>query len=116
FACGDGFTQPTGGPAYNAALGTNQKAVGPCQLQVLPTKFRAPYYFDNTLSVQHAFTNNLTWDVAYVRTHGSNLTGNVDENYPTPGANTALPAGGCGGVIGPTSPYEQCRRVYESQF
>ncbi len=106
FACGDGYTVPTG----------FVKAPGTCQLQVLPTKFRAPYYFDNTLSVQHAFTNNLTWDVAYVRTHGTNITGNVDENYPTPGGNTALPATGCGGVIGPTSPYEQCRRVYENQF
>jgi hypothetical protein len=106
FACGDGFTVPTG----------FVKAPGPCQLQVLPTNFRLPYYFDTTLSVQHAFTNNLTWDVAYVRTHGSNLTGNVDENYPTPGLNTPLPAAGCGGLVGPTSPYEQCRRVYENQF
>ncbi len=114
FTCGDGFTKPTGGIALGGT-----KIPAPCQLQVLPTKFRAPYYFDNTLSVQHAFTNNLTWDVAYVRTHGSNLTGNVDENYPTPGANTtAIPAGGCAGNIGPTStsPVEQCRRVYEGTF
>ncbi len=45
-----------------------------------------PYVSNWTLNVQHAFTNNLSLEVAYVGDHGSNLMGIHDINQPTVGA------------------------------
>ena len=41
-----------------------------------------PYVWNWTLSVQHAFTPNLSLEVAYVGNHGGNLTGIRDINQP----------------------------------
>jgi hypothetical protein len=97
-ACGDGVTTPTSGGFTGP--------VAPCQLQVINPNFRVGYYITQTLSLQHAFTNNLTIDIAYVGDHGSNLDGLIDSNPPTPGPkNTAA------------NPYiEQARRPYDAQF
>jgi hypothetical protein len=55
--------------------------------------FRNPYVTNWTLGIQHAFTADLSLDVAYVGNHGSRLPGMRDLNQPppTPGANGALP-------------------------
>src|SRR5580658_5829658 len=45
-----------------------------------------PYVWNWTLSVQHAFTPNLTLEMAYVGNHGSNLTGIRDINQPPVGS------------------------------
>src|SRR5580658_10974195 len=45
-----------------------------------------PYVWNWTLSMQHAFTPNLTLEIAYVGNHGGNLTGIRDINQPTVGA------------------------------
>ncbi len=108
FSCGDGFTKPTGGAAAGA------KNVSPCQLQVVSPNFRVGYYITRSLSIQHAFTNNLTMDIAYVGTHGSNLDGLIDENPPSLGqSTTAFPAGGCTAA---TQNVEQCRRPFEGKL
>ena len=100
-ACGDGLTLPTGGP-----LAGQKTAPAPCLLQVINPNYHAPYYITQTLSVQHAFTNNWTIDIAYVGDRGEDLDGLIDSNPPLPGPkNTAA------------NPFiEQARRPYQAQF
>ncbi len=57
----------------------------PCNLLGIDRNFRTPYISTWTVGVQHAFTNNLALDVAYVGNHGSNLIGIRDINQPALG-------------------------------
>jgi hypothetical protein len=107
FACGDGYTTPTSGISLGA------KTVSPCAPQVINPNFKVGYYTFWAMSVQHAFTNNLTLDVAYVGDRGTDLDGLINENPPSLGnKTTSIPAGGCAGV----TLNEQCRRPYEGIF
>ncbi len=54
----------------------------PCNILGIDRNFRTPYITTWTLGVQHAFTNNLSLDVAYVGNHGSGLIGIRDLNQP----------------------------------
>ena len=78
-----------------------------CALQAMDPNFRLGYLTTWTLGVQHAFTNNLSLDVAYVGTHGNELPGVVDINQPTPGAKNGT---------GAAAFNEQSRRPYNAQF
>jgi hypothetical protein len=55
---------------------------GPCNVSGMDRNFRNPYVTNWTLGVQHAFTTNLSLDVAYVGDHGSRLPGIRDLNQP----------------------------------
>jgi outer membrane receptor protein involved in Fe transport len=55
---------------------------GPCNVSGMDRNFRNPYVINWTLGVQHAFTSNLSLDVAYVGNHGSRLPGMRDINQP----------------------------------
>ncbi len=55
---------------------------GPCNVSAMDRNFRNPYITNWTLGVQHAFTPNLSLDVAYVGNHGSRLPGIRDLNQP----------------------------------
>jgi carboxypeptidase family protein/TonB-dependent receptor-like protein len=72
--CGDGSNDASGNPT------------SPCALAVMDHNFRSPYVTTWTLGVQHAITNNLSMDVAYVGNHGSRLSGIRDINQPPVGA------------------------------
>src|SRR5579863_844527 len=72
--CGDGNVNP------------NDPA--PCNVSGVDRNFRNPYVTNWTLGIEHAFTSNLSLDVAYVGNHGSRLPGIVDINQPTPGTTT----------------------------
>jgi len=74
--CGDGF-----GPDPS-----------PCSLAVMDPNFRTPYVTTWTLGVQHALTNNLSMDIAYVGNHGTKLNGIRDINQPPVGAAYCLNA------------------------
>ena len=84
--CGDG-------------IGTNP---APCALLAKNPHSPRSYMTTWTAGVQHAFTNNLSLNVAYVGTHANGLPEYVNINQPTPGPND------------PTS--EQERRPYFSKF
>jgi hypothetical protein len=58
----------------------------PCALTAIDPKFRRPYAGSWTLSLQHAFTNDLSLQVAYVGTHGTGLVSLNDINAPLPGS------------------------------
>jgi len=62
----------------------NNFTTSPCSLAVIDHNFRTPYVSNWTLGVQHALTNNLSMDVAYVGSHGSRLNGIRDINQPDP--------------------------------
>ncbi len=53
---------------------------GPCNVSAVDRNFRNPYVTNWTLGIQHAFTTNLSLDVAYVGNHGSRLPGIADIN------------------------------------
>jgi hypothetical protein len=59
---------------------------GPCNVSGMDRNFRSPYVTNWTLGIQHAFTANLSLDVAYVGNHGSRLPGMRDINQPAVGA------------------------------
>jgi len=66
---------------------------GPCAIMGVDRNLKSPYVWNWTLSLQHAFTPNLTLELAYVGNHGSRLTGIRDINQETPGtdAQTSRP-------------------------
>lgn len=72
--CGDGSNDAQGNPT------------SPCALAVMDHNFRSPYVTTWTLGIQHAITNNLSVDLAYVGNHGSRLNGIRDINQPPAGA------------------------------
>jgi hypothetical protein len=70
FACGNG-------------IGTNP---APCKLSPIAPDFKPDAVTTWNLSVQHAFGNNLSLNVAYVGDHVNDLRGTLDVNQPTLGA------------------------------
>jgi len=95
--CGDGVTLPSGATDPS-----------PCDLMAVDPNLRYPYLTNWNLSVQHAFTNNLSLEVGYVGNHGSRLTGVLDVNQPALGAgsclNSPLTAAQLADACNPTSP------------
>jgi hypothetical protein len=79
-------------------------AVNPSPCSLLAKNPNAPRSFMTTWTggIQHAFTNNLTLNAAYVGNHASGLPEYVNINQPTPGIND------------PNA--EQMRRPYYSKF
>jgi Carboxypeptidase regulatory-like domain/TonB dependent receptor len=69
------FPVSTGSVNCDPAAGGN-----PCAILSVDRNLVTPYVYNWTLSVQHAFTNNLSLEVAYVGDHGSKLTGIRDIN------------------------------------
>src|SRR5260370_1516787 len=57
-----------------------------------------PYVWNGTLSLKHAFTPNLTLELAYVGNHGGNLTGIRDINQPPVGSGWDTNSSGTGAL------------------
>jgi hypothetical protein len=134
-ACGDGVNIPSG---YLAAP-------PPCEIYGVDPNIRTPYVSSWNLDIQHAITNNLSVDIAYVGNHGSKLLGKLNINQPPPfsdataageqgsepftapcagpsGVNIA-PANGSGGIFNPTNsclPYLSyitlIKNIYDSNY
>lgn len=58
----------------------------PCPIMTVNRNLTTPYVWNWTLNVQHAFTPNLSLELAYVGNHGANLTGIRDVNQPAVGS------------------------------
>jgi Carboxypeptidase regulatory-like domain/TonB dependent receptor/TonB-dependent Receptor Plug Domain len=58
-----------------------------CSILGVNPKITTPYVTTWTLNVQHAFTNTISLELAYVGDHGSNLMGVRDINQPAVGSN-----------------------------
>ena len=57
----------------------------PCAITGVDPTLRRPYASSWNLSLQHAFSNDLSLQVAYVGTHGTGLVGLNNINSPLPG-------------------------------
>jgi len=83
FTCGNGLgavnpLQPTGA--------ANPANPSPCEAFGANPNLKNPYVGTWTVSLQHAFTNNVTFEAAYVGNHAGNLTGVLDLNEPPLGS------------------------------
>ncbi len=58
----------------------------PCPITAVDPNLRRPYAGAWNLSIQHALTNDLSLQVAYVGSHGTRLIGLNDINAPLPGS------------------------------
>src|SRR3989442_467504 len=78
----------------------------PCTIMGVDRNLRTPYVSKWNLDLQHAITNNLSVDIAYVGNHGTKLVGLTDINQPqlvggfSPGwGNPSIPASPAGSVL-----------------
>jgi hypothetical protein len=74
----------SGAPLYGSA--TVNCFASPCPIMSVARNITTPYVWSWNLNLQHAFSPNLTLEVAYVGNHGSNLTGVRDINQPAVGS------------------------------
>jgi hypothetical protein len=70
-------------PVNNATINC---PVSACPIMSVDRNLTTPYVWNWTLSLQHAFTPNLTLEMAYVGNHGGKLTGIRDINQPPVGS------------------------------
>jgi hypothetical protein len=81
------------GPVYSTTTDCNTNS--PCPIMTVNRGLTTPYVWNWTLNLQHAFTQNVSIEAAYVGNHGANLTGIRDINQPPvgsgwPAANIAI--------------------------
>ncbi len=102
----------------------------PCNINSIDPNFKTPTVTNWTVGIQHAFTNNLSLEVAFVRNHGGDLLGVINQNAPPVGAgfcaNSPLTpaqiAAGCkpgSPVTDPTAAstaFEQAARPFNTKF
>jgi hypothetical protein len=81
-------------PVFNTTI--DCAPPNPCPVMSVDRNLTTPYVWNWTLSVQHAFTPNLTLEMAYVGNHGSNLTGIRDINQPPVGSGWTTGSTGAG--------------------
>jgi hypothetical protein len=79
-------------PVFNTTIDCTPP--NPCPIMSVDRNLTTPYVWNWTLSLQHAFTPNLTLEMAYVGNHGENLTGIRDINQPPPGSGWGTGPGG----------------------
>ena len=81
---GTAFPNPSGAsPSCGSGRGTDP---APCSIMGVDPNLRSPFVANWNLSIQHAFSTNLSLEVAYVGNHGSDLLGFKDINQPPLGA------------------------------
>lgn len=98
------------GPLYGSP--TIDCSGNPCPIMTVDRNLKTPKVWNWTLSLQHAFTPNLTLEVAYVGNHGSDLVGIRDINQPPVGAGwdvgTALVPGSLTLCLQSAPAYDNC--------
>ena len=108
-------------PLNTSPAGANK----PCAITGVSPNLRRPYAPAWNLSVQHALSNNLSLQVAYVGTHGTGLIGLNDINAPAPGSgwltgplcNTPYtPAALIGAAAAASATCENLNRPYFGKF
>jgi hypothetical protein len=75
---------PANGPLYGGS--TINCFNSPCPIMTVDRNLTTPYVWNWTFNLQHAFTSNLSMEIAYVGNHGTNLTGIRDINQPPVGS------------------------------
>jgi hypothetical protein len=73
------------GPVLPAAAGpVSCTTASQCSIMAMNRDFKAPYVATWTVSLQHAFSNTLSMETAYVADHGDRLMGIIDLNQANP--------------------------------
>jgi hypothetical protein len=110
-------TTPVFGDTVNCA------PPNPCPIMTVNRNLTTPYVTAWNLSFQHAFTPNVSLEVAYVGNHGSNLTGIRDINQPPVGSGwTPADIAGCVGsgynpnFCGSDTGNEQANQPFATKF
>jgi len=87
----------------------------PCTIMGIDRNLRTPYVSKWNLDIQHAITNNLSVDIAYVGNHGTKLVGLTEINQPqlvggfSPGwGNPAVPASPAGRCVASAPKFDNC--------
>jgi hypothetical protein len=89
----------------------------PCNTEAVNPNLRTPYVSTWTLTIQRAFTNNLSLEVAYVGNHGTKFLGFANINQPPLGAGwgdpsvAGTPANTCVNSSNDATPYDKCGAV-----
>ncbi len=78
--CGDGNAY-TGTP-LGSTTPQNYTNASPCSIMGVDPNLRNPYIVNYNLSITHAFTPNISWEVGYVGNKGYDLLGFRDINQP----------------------------------
>ena len=73
-------TTPLFGNLGSSTISCDPNGPGPCAIMGVDRNLTTPYIWNWTLSLQHAFTPNLSLELAYVGNHGTHLTGIRDIN------------------------------------
>ncbi|MFZ3334084.1 MAG: carboxypeptidase regulatory-like domain-containing protein [Candidatus Acidiferrales bacterium] len=110
FANANAVTCGNGLPATSPGTGTNPS---PCSILGMNRNFTTPYVSTWTLNVQHAFTSNISTQVAYVGNHGSRLPGITGINQAALGSGWT-PAAIAAGASDPLA--EQASRPFVGAF
>ena len=76
------------GPTTVFPTGTINCGANPCSILGMEQNLRTPEVFSWNVNLQHAFTNSLTLETAYVGSHGSKLVGIHDINQNIPALDT----------------------------
>ncbi len=110
-------TPPFQIPEINCAFDPlNPATSSTCAIAAVNPNITTPYVTTWTLNVQHAFTNKISLEVAYVGDHGSNLVGIRDINQPAVGSGWT-PAALAAPTPGGTDPVaEQEARPFYPKF
>jgi hypothetical protein len=108
----DSTTNPLyGGNTVNCTPNAPAPA-SPCPIMTVDRGLTTPYVWTWTLNLQHALTQNLSIEAAYVGNHGSNLTGIRDINQPPVGSGwtpAGVGAGSLAACLGSASTgYNNC--------
>jgi hypothetical protein len=106
------IAQYNSGPIFPSGSAPVNCAANQCTILAIDPNITTPYISNWTLNVQHAFTGNVSLEVAYVGDHGSNLVGIRDINQPTVGAGWAA---GCAPPL-PNLTCEQDARPFNAKF
>jgi hypothetical protein len=113
-------TGPVFGNIGPSSLSCDPVTANPCAIMSVDRNLTTPFVADWTLNVQHAFTPNVSLEVAYVGNHGFNLTGIRDINQPPVGSGWAAciasdyDPGTCS--AGPDPGAEQAARPFNTKF
>lgn len=113
----------SGSPVFSTltSCAPNPPDSSPCPIMTVDRNLTTPYVWTWTLNLQHAFTPNLSLELAYVGNHGTKLTGIRDINqapvgsgWPASLVSDCVASGYDPNVCGPAD--EQGPRPFNTKF
>jgi hypothetical protein len=98
------WDSPTSSLYGGSAINCNDS---PCPIMTVARNLTTPYVWNWTLNLQHAITQNLSLEIAYVGNHGANLTGIRDINQPPVGSGWPMAnIAACTAALTPSGQYD----------